>query len=687
MASTRYGRIKHDRYSAINVRFPSPDARQAFADKFNEFHASHDHDGEIPTFEMITAADTKGYNGGRTPVDQEYISIDGYTFSQIEEYHEEDGLYTSVFYEPPTCCIAPIIVVEGEFTDSGTLERHELSAVFGDMPEDDYTSLLESVQKDGFMDPKIKILDGKVLDGWHRYRAGKELNLLRKLKFQQWNEKNNGADAQAFVLARNIERRHLSAQQRAQIVVSFNERFGHGGDRTESKSPNGDLKTREELAKEAGVGTSTIDRAVAVEKAGESEKVIAGQKSASEVLKAREASKLLKQKKHVLKNIWDTRIQAARDYTGESDTELNQHLSLPELEKGFAENNESFADAFESGMKRIDEAVSFKNFQERALEVDEFGNAKVNVEDLEAERKAIMFYAGDIRQWERPDWSPDTNWILPLIAAKKAKASEDTADPDDLKTLREQVKAEMPKWKQRYKESGKKESELVSRASFSALIHVKRHWEEASGTATEESAATVEELKELLKLLKSNSYVFAYRLRDYLRAASPTSVTETEKSSDEQVEEKNEHPEKDHPSPLENTMSEMESIQKFDAKLKALGAHEELVCDSLHFYYGIERADLSETPQETLVEITEFIEGFIDKPLEEWPEWIRNQVPKRELVLVSIGISRDDDEFELVEFSHETSDEIDCELDELPEELKDALFKLALKKIAESEEA
>ena len=179
----------------------------------------------------------------------------------------------------------------------------------------------------------------------------------------------------------------------------------------------------------------------------ESEKVIAGEKSASEVLKVREVSKLLKQKKQVLKNIWDTRIQAARDYTGDGNTDLNQHLTLPELEKGFAKNNESYKDNFESGMKRIDAAASFKNFQDRALDVDEFGNAKVDIEDLEAEYKAIMTYVGDICQWKRPDWSPDTNWILPLIAAKKAKASEDTADPkpDDLKTLREQVKAEMPK--------------------------------------------------------------------------------------------------------------------------------------------------------------------------------------------------------------------------------------------------
>ena len=105
----------------------------------------------------------------------------------------------------------------------------------------------------------------------------------RKLRFQEWNpDEHRDGDPKAFVLARNIERRHLGASQRAQIAVVFNERFGHGGDRSESKQPNGHLKTRKELAKEANVGEGTIGRAVQVEKAGQSEAVIAGEKTASE---------------------------------------------------------------------------------------------------------------------------------------------------------------------------------------------------------------------------------------------------------------------------------------------------------------------------------------------------------------------------------------------------------------------
>ena len=162
------------------------------------------------------------------------------------------------------------------------------------MPDTDFQSLLESVQTDGFIDPIIRIHEGHILDGWHRYRAAQELNLIRRLKFQEWNEdEKKDGDPKAFVLARNIERRHLSASQRAQIVVTFNERFNRGNidaQRNDSDSPNGEPKTRQELAQEAGVGTRTIDRAVAVDKAGQSEAVIAGEKTASEVIKENESN-------------------------------------------------------------------------------------------------------------------------------------------------------------------------------------------------------------------------------------------------------------------------------------------------------------------------------------------------------------------------------------------------------------
>ena len=540
MASTRYGRIYHSDFNYINIKFSSADKRQSFVDGFEEYHASHEHDGEVPRFENISASEAikeavHDYEDGK-------MTIDGYLPHQIEDFHEDKHGGRWVKYEPPTCCVAPLISFNRKVRGADTLRRHELSAIFGNMPADDFKSLLESVARDGFMDNVIRIHENKVLDGWHRYRAAKELNLLRKLVFRQWNEKDEG-DPAAFVLGRNIERRHLTAGQRAQIVVSFNERFGHGGDR--SKSSNGGLKTREDLAKKAGVGTSTIDRAAQVEKEGKSEVVISGEQTAGEVLKARETEQKLKRKNRKLKAIWDARIQAARDWLGEGDMDLNQYLGLDQLEDGFARYHEPLADAFKSGIKRYELARGdFAGFQESAEDV--------SLEDVEKECKAISIYAHDIANHQDADWIqemiqskkqadelteargeaeeaydrmceffnesdlpnkigleaferaacvahpnwgvetlpdvqdtdiPDiwkgrfnlliseirihSTWIQELISDETEGESESS---EDLKTLRKQVKAEMPLWKKRDKEQCQNESDHIGKASFSMLI-------------------------------------------------------------------------------------------------------------------------------------------------------------------------------------------------------------------------
>ena len=606
MASTRYGRIYHGDHHHNNIKFPSPGARDLFTAEFKKYHDSHEHDGEAPRFEFIKAADVRDVYGGGRNHNHGEITIDGYAFYEIKEYHNREHPDTYTHYRVPTCCISPIIVLDREFIDAGTLKRHELSSVFGDMPETDFENLVKSVEQDGFMDPLIRVLDGKVLDGWHRYQAALSLNLVRKLMFMNWDDEEDGG-AIAFVAARNLERRHLTPSQRGQIVVFLNERFGWGGDR--SKTPNDALKTKSDLAADANVGVSTIDRAVKVEKFGRSEEVISGEKTATEVIteetlkslweqvnaaipvwKAnreglghasksmlicatlrfeglprntetdvavlkkllellttdstdilqtlvgkqlqgeslwspdgttpvetpvetpddREARTLLKKKKQVLKSMWDSRVQAARDYTDDGDTELNQYLTLAQLEKGFAKHHKIYKDPFNSSMKRITSAVTFARFIETALASD------VSLEDLEKESRAISTYAYDILAWQRQDW------IQQMLKSKKDAAAaskpEPEPAPDDIDALLEKVSAEMPKWKQRYKETGYKESELVSQATLALLVEVLRTYREKEDTG----AATVEELKDLLGLMKSSSYPFIRQLRKALGGCQPS---------------------------------------------------------------------------------------------------------------------------------------------------------------------
>ena len=481
MASTRYGRIYHDTFHSINVKFVSGDSRQAFEEEFNAYHDSHDHDGKTPWFIDIAASDTKGYGGGAVPTEREALSIDGYTADQIEEYHEENWLHSSAWYNVPTCCVAPIISIDREFVDAGTLERHELSVIFGDMPDDDYKTLLESVQKDSFIDNTLKLLDGKILDGWHRYRVGQELNLLRKLKFQQWDEKDEG-DPAAFVLARNIERRHFTPQQRAQVVVSFNERFGKGNikaQRENSGTPNGEPKTRKELAQEASVGTSTIDRAVAVEKSGQSEAVISGEKTASEVLLEENRNKA----QDACIEMWKAFEKSPlSDYLDKDDfmEVAGKQYQCPKV----------FPDPM--NMKRPEIWVCWFNAMKLSLE-------------------------------KTSEWVQ--RWLDEFSEEKESESEQPDSEPDDLKTLQEQVKAEMPLWKQRDKANCQYESDHIGSASFSILVSALRnsinHITDADGELLE-GAATAEELKELLRLMKSDTFSLILSVRRMLMESSET---------------------------------------------------------------------------------------------------------------------------------------------------------------------
>ena len=653
----RYGRIIHSEFTVNNITFENVAARREFAKDFENYHASHDHDGEVPRFEEINASELSTYeiaDAQNRKWGDKYLTIDGYQAHEIYEYHTWDGWGNRPRYKPPTTCISPLIVLEAEnirgdgpFVDSGTLERHALSSIFGDMPDEDFASLMESIKSDGFFDPLIRMHEGQVLDGWHRYRAALELNIVRRLKFTTWNTEDEG-DPESFVLARNIERRHLTPGQRAQIAVSFNERFGHGGDRKsdEIKSPNGDLKSRQELAKQANVGTRTIDRAVQVEKSGQAEAVIAGEKSASEVIEEmtvnelwkqikpaisewkqaregvghasktmfikatlrweglpadtetdvkilkqllylltttdtnileefvrkqldgkslwdmwdrdddadvkdrqpdaekenlplqnfldeaketetesdREAVKLLKSKKQVLKAMWETRIEVARFYTGDGDTDLNQHLTLPELEKGFAENNPAYAEAFKVAMQRISSVASLDELVDRVLILD------IGILQLETENRALTTYIGDLRNWRRPDWSPDTNWILPLIQAKKAAAApepeatepvaEETADTPESEVNELHMNArwdafnkQYPKWKEKYAESGYKENDLIQAATEAELFDALRSYRHSDKTGL----PTAAEIEDVTDLMKRQSYPFSRHVRNLLR--------------------------------------------------------------------------------------------------------------------------------------------------------------------------
>ena len=97
------------------------------------------------------------------------------------------------------------------------LERHPLSAIWGDMPNDQYRELVDSIRESGDLMAQVRTLDDMVLDGWHRYRAALDAGVQPLIV--PWS----GDDPAGYVIRQNAHRRHLTAGQRAICVAKIYE--------------------------------------------------------------------------------------------------------------------------------------------------------------------------------------------------------------------------------------------------------------------------------------------------------------------------------------------------------------------------------------------------------------------------------------------------------------------------------
>ncbi len=144
--------------------------------------------------------------------------------------------------------------------------QHPLSAAFPRMADDEFQELKDSIEISGVLNP-ISLLNGMVLDGWHRYSAATELGMDCPAVVL-----GDDIDPRDFVLAQNKARRNLTASQRASAVTAVFQWRPHGdqrsavtADRPNRPAMTAELpKTTKELAAIAGVGTRTIEQAKAV---------------------------------------------------------------------------------------------------------------------------------------------------------------------------------------------------------------------------------------------------------------------------------------------------------------------------------------------------------------------------------------------------------------------------------------
>jgi hypothetical protein len=149
-------------------------------------------------------------------------------------------------------------------------QQHPLSAAFPPMQPEELDALTSDIREHGQREAVI-VFEGAILDGWHRYIA------CAKAGVKCVTAEHDGNDPIAFVLSRNLHRRHLTASQRAAAVVSASTWKPTGRPKAEPSSP---LSTNAEMAKVAEVTPRTIQHAKAAQRAGLGQDVRDGKISA-----------------------------------------------------------------------------------------------------------------------------------------------------------------------------------------------------------------------------------------------------------------------------------------------------------------------------------------------------------------------------------------------------------------------
>jgi len=94
----------------------------------------------------------------------------------------------------------------------GTYEQHPIAATLmpGGMDEPEFTAFCEDVEQRGILMP-VTLYEGKVLDGWHRYRAGQKTGTpFKTIEY-------TGKDPAGYIASVNVLRRKLSSLQRALV--------------------------------------------------------------------------------------------------------------------------------------------------------------------------------------------------------------------------------------------------------------------------------------------------------------------------------------------------------------------------------------------------------------------------------------------------------------------------------------
>ena len=148
--------------------------------------------------------------------------------------------------------------------------RHRLSSLCGDMDAESFNALVQDIRDQGQLEP-IDVVGDEVLDGWHRYRACRILEIEPKAR-----DLPEGLEPVGYVLGKNAHRRHMTGEQRAAVVMLAAEWMPPHRPAAKEKGDTVSPLSNDAAAARAGVSKRTIQRVKTQIQAGHGEALATG---------------------------------------------------------------------------------------------------------------------------------------------------------------------------------------------------------------------------------------------------------------------------------------------------------------------------------------------------------------------------------------------------------------------------